>query len=166
MLFDFISYIDELRENAEKKEVVEKYEKLFWPLNWNITDQIWYKEYVNKFKYTEYIVPEELKEDFDWVILMQLVASSLSSEGFLNIDEWKENPEFTISVQSWDQVVIKKVSELCWFQIDRLFEIYIKEQMNIKIIMDEDPKEISNNIKKKKIDIWDLKMSLKTPKIP
>jgi hypothetical protein len=28
MLFDFKAYIEELRENPEKKEVVEKYEKI------------------------------------------------------------------------------------------------------------------------------------------
>jgi len=29
MLFDFQSYIEELRENPEKKEIIEKYEKFF-----------------------------------------------------------------------------------------------------------------------------------------
>jgi hypothetical protein len=29
MLFDFASFIQELRENPEKKEIVEKYEKNF-----------------------------------------------------------------------------------------------------------------------------------------
>jgi hypothetical protein len=29
MLFDFPAFIDELREKEDKKEIVEKYEKLF-----------------------------------------------------------------------------------------------------------------------------------------
>ncbi len=32
MLFDFQSYVAELREKDEKKETVEKYEKLFGPI--------------------------------------------------------------------------------------------------------------------------------------
>lgn len=158
MLFDFKSYIEELRENAEKKEVVEKYEKLFWPIQWEIQDQIWFKEYVSRFRSLEYLVPEELKEDFDWVLLMQLVASSLSSEWFLNVDEWKELPEFTISVQSWDQVVIKKVSELWGFQILRLYEIYLEEQMNLQILMaeDEKEKEAIESQREAKFNRWEL----------
>ncbi len=141
MLFDFKAYIEELRENPEKKEVVEKYEKIIWTIDWDTKDQIWYKEYVNKFKTIKYLVPEELKEDFDWDLLMQLVASSLSSDWFLSQEEWKEIVEFTISVQSGDQVVVKKVSELWGFQISRLYEIYIEEQMNLQILMMEDEKE-------------------------
>lgn len=158
MLFDFKSYIEELRENAEKKEVVEKYEKLFGPIQGEIQDQIWFKEYVSRFRTLEYLVPEELKEDFDWVLLMQLVASSLSSEWFLNVDEWKELPEFTISVQSWDQVVIKKVSELWGFQILRLYEIYLEEQMNLQILMaeDEKEKEAIESQREAKFNRWEL----------
>lgn len=141
MLFDFQSYIEELRENPEKKEIIEKYEKFFGTIEWDIKDQIWYKEYVYKFQFIQYLVPEELKEDFDWDLLMQLVASSLSSEWFLDFVEWSENPEFTISVQSWDQVVVKKVSELWGFQILRLYEIYLEEQMNLQILIAEDEKE-------------------------
>jgi hypothetical protein len=32
MLFDFQAFIEELREKAEKKQIVEKYEELFGPI--------------------------------------------------------------------------------------------------------------------------------------
>jgi hypothetical protein len=32
MLFDFQSYLMEMRDKAEKKETVEKYEKFFGPI--------------------------------------------------------------------------------------------------------------------------------------
>jgi hypothetical protein len=32
MLFDFQAYLMEMRDKAEKKETVEKYEKLFGPI--------------------------------------------------------------------------------------------------------------------------------------
>ncbi len=140
MLFDFLSFVEELKENPEKKEIVEKYEKFFGPIESDIPTQIRYKEYVNTFASIPYKVPEELKKDFDWELLMKLVASSLSSEWTFDNNEW-ELPDFVISVQSWDQVVVKKISELWGFQILRLYEIYIEEQMNLQILMAEDEKE-------------------------
>jgi len=141
MLFDFLSFIEELRENTEKKEVIEKYEKLFGQIQWEIKDQVFYKEYISTFKTIDYKVPEELKDDFDWELLEQLVASSLSSEWTFDTDDKSEAPEFIITVQSWDQVVVKKISELWGFQILRLYEIYLEEQMNLQILMSEDEKE-------------------------
>lgn len=141
MLFNFQKFVNELRENPEKKEVVEKYEKFFGPINGDIKDQIWYKEYVTPFHSMDYLKPEELENDFDWQLLMQLVASSFSSDGLLEVVEGKDLPEFVISVQSGDQVVVKKVSELRWFQILRLYEIYAEEQMNLQVLIAEDEKE-------------------------
>jgi gamma-glutamyl-gamma-aminobutyrate hydrolase PuuD len=57
-------------------------------------------------------VPEELKDDFDRAFLMELVSSSFSSDGLVESIEGEELPDFVISVQSGDQVVVKKVSEL------------------------------------------------------
>jgi len=141
MLFNFQTFIADLRENQEKKEVVEKFEKFFGPIDGDVKDQNRYKEYASSFKSVWYLVPEELKEDFDWPLLMELVSSSFSSDWLIESVEWQDLPDFVISVQSWDQVVVKKVSELRWFQILRLYEIYIEEQMNLQVLIAEDEKE-------------------------
>ncbi len=141
MLFNFQTFIADLRENQEKKEVVEKFEKHFGEISWEAKDQNWYKNYTSKFKSVSYLTPDELKDDFDRSFLMELVASSFSSDWLLESIEGSELPEFVISVQSGDQVVVKKVSELRWFQILRLYEIYIEEQMNLQVLMAEDEKE-------------------------
>ena len=141
MLFNFSMFVQELKENPEKKEVVEKYEKLFGEISGEVTDQLWYKEYTSLFGSLGYLVPDELAKDFDREMLMQLVASSFSSDGLLEVVEGKELPEFVISVQSGDQVVVKKVSELRGFQVLRLYEIYCEEQMNLQILIAEDENE-------------------------
>lgn len=141
MLFDFQAFIQELKDNPEKKETVEKYEKHFGEIGEDPKALWWYQEYIKNFSTIEYKVPEELKEDFDWDFLMQLIAWSLSSEWLLDNEENPDNPEFVISVQNWDQLVVKKISELWGFQILRLYEIYIEEQMNLQILMAEDEKE-------------------------
>ena len=90
MLFDFQAYLMEMRDKAEKKETVEKYEKIYWTISGDIKDQIRYTEYVSTFAPMPYLIPEELKEDFDRELLIQLVAASFSSDGMLEevADKW------------------------------------------------------------------------------
>lgn len=140
MLFDFLAFVEELRDKPEKKQIVEKYEKLFWPITWDIKDQLWYQEYVSKFSPLAYKLPEELKTDFDWELLEQLVVSSFSSDYEIKKIE-KDEKELYIAVKSWDQSVVKTISELRSFQILRLYEIYIEEQMNLHALKAEDENE-------------------------
>ena len=140
MLFDFPAFIEELREKEDKKEIVEKYEKYFWKIHWDIKDQVRYKDYLSKFPFQSYLTPEDLDDDFDWDILEKLVIGSFSSDYELkqDKDEWWE---LYIAVKSWDQSIVKTVSELWSFQILRLYEIYIEEQMNLQILMNEEDEE-------------------------
>jgi hypothetical protein len=141
MLFDFQAFIEELREKAEKKQIVEKYETLFGPIEGGAKDQIWYKEYLSKFEPLPYAIPEELKNDFDRDFLQQLVTGSFSSDYELKKEENKKDKELYIAVKSGDQSVVKTVSELRSFQILRLYEIYIEEQMNLHALKAEDENE-------------------------
>ena len=140
MLFDFPAFIEELREKEDKKEIVEKYEKYFGKIQWDIKDQIWYTDYLSKFPTQSYLTPEDLEDDFDWDILQKLVIGSFSSDYELKQDkgEWWE---LYIAVKSWDQSIVKTVSELWSFQILRLYEIYIEEQMNLQILMNEESED-------------------------
>ncbi len=140
MLFDFNAFIQELRENPEKKEIVEKYEKLIWPISGSIKDQIRFTEYLVNFNATKFLVPDELEKDFDRDLLQQLVLWSFSSDYELKTEK-EQNPELYIAVKSWDQSVVKKVSELRSFQIQRLYEIYVEEQINLQILKAEDENE-------------------------
>jgi len=143
MLFDFQAFIEELREKAEKKQIVEKYETLFGPITWGIKDQARYTEYLTNFDAIPYAVPEELKNDFDWDLLQQLVIGSFSSDYELKLEDKKKDKELYIAVKSWEQSVVKTVSELWSFQILRLYEIYIEEQMNLHSLKAEDENEKS-----------------------
>ena len=141
MLFDFQAFIEELREKPEKKQIVEKYEQLVWPITWDIKDQEWYTEYLVKFTPLAYKVPEELKDDFDWNLLQQLVLGSFSSDYEIKKEKDQEEKELYIAVKSGDQSVVKTVSELWSFQILRLYEIYIEEQMNLHSLRKEEENE-------------------------
>jgi len=142
MLFDFQQFIEELRQKPDKKQVVEKYEKLFGSIQGGLEEQQRFTEYVTFFNPIEFAVPDELKEDFDWGLLMKLVTASFSSDYELKkvADDKKERDLF-IAVKSGDQSVVKTVSELRSFQVLRLYEIYIEEQMNLHSLKYEDEKE-------------------------
>lgn len=141
MLFNFQSFIDEMRGKPDKKEIVEKYEKLYWPIQWDAEDQLWYTEYLSKFSYIPFITPDELGDDFDWALLEKLVTGSFSSDYELKLDEETQKNELYIAVKSWDQSVVKTVSELWSFQMLRLYEIYVEEQMNLQILRAENVEE-------------------------
>jgi len=141
MLFDFQAFIEELREKPEKKQIVEKYESLFGSIQGDIKDQIRFTEYLSKFEPLPYETPEELKNDFDRDLLEQLVIGSFSSDYELKKEEGKEEKELYIAVKSWEQSVVKTVSELRSFQILRLYEIYLEEQMNLHALKAEDENE-------------------------
>ena len=141
MLFDFPAFIEELKEKDDKKEIVEKYEKYFGKIQWDIKDQIWYTDYLSKFSFQNYLTPEDLEDDFDWDMLQKLVVGSFSSDYELKEQEKDEWWELYIAVKSWDQSIVKTVSELWSFQIIRLYEIYIEEQMNLQILMNEEAEE-------------------------
>ena len=141
MLFDFPAFIEELREKEDKKEIVEKYEKYFWKIQWDIKNQIWYTDYLSQFPTQAYLTPEDLEDDFDWDILQKLVIGSFSSDYELKQDDKDGKWDLYIAVKSWDQSIVKTVSELWSFQILRLYEIYIEEQMNLQILMNEEEEE-------------------------
>jgi hypothetical protein len=87
MLFNFQKFVQDLRDNPEKKEVVEKFEKFYGDIVGDIKDQNWYTEYVAKFPSVGYLVPDELEPDFDRVLLMELVGASFSSDGLIEVVE-------------------------------------------------------------------------------
>jgi len=135
-LFNFHNFIESLRDANDKKEIIEKYEKYYGCIKGDINEQVWFSQYVNQFDYQPYLVPLELKNEFDWVILYQLAFSSFSctSRHIYNTDI----PNIEIKVNSADMSVIKIVSELWSFQILRLYEIFIEEQINFQILIAED----------------------------
>jgi len=83
-----------------------------------------------------------LKNDFDRGLLQQLVVGSFSSDYEIKKLEGKDGErDLYIAVKSGDQSVVKTVSELRSFQILRLYEIYIEEQMNLHALKAEDENE-------------------------
>jgi len=148
MLFDIQDFFYSLKENQEKKEIYEKYNKLVENIDYikSYKDLVIYKEYLKKFnteklvkklKLSEYIV----EDNFDWDFLLKLVFGSFSSDSDFIFDIKEENIKLFIKVESSNKKLKKYLDELWGFQIDRMYEIYMEEQMNLFILAKEDEEE-------------------------
>lgn len=142
-LFDYESFLFELSGHSDikKREKYEKWKKISDAKK--IEDEPFY-EFLLKIDPIFYNVPQELKNDFDWDLLLRLVVVSFSSDYNFIISENTEiqdKPEFEITVKTEQQQVVKLISELWSFQILRLFEIYVEEQMDFYMLMMEDETE-------------------------
>lgn len=153
-LFDFESFVDELRDNSKKRKIIEKYEENVESLREvkDVKNTLFYKEYLSQYnlpKDLDFVlkVPEELYSDFDWDLLLRLTLASFSSSYSLSLTEqWKQNPTDKIEIMLEITVdgakkVTKKLDELWTFQILRLFEIFLEEQMNYATLMMQEEEE-------------------------
>ena len=161
MLFSYNDYVDELKENenVEKREVAEKYLRYYGPQDdVDIHDTVFYKNYLAKYDIPfELVKPENCEDDFDWDLLGKLIFGSYSSVYELvaekdNLNKEKQGGKprvrIYITVKSGDQKITKEISELWCYQIIRLYEIYIEEQMNMHSLMAEE-KEKEEKAKEK-----------------
>ncbi len=145
-MFDLKDFLDNLKENPQKKDTYEKYNNLIHPLD-NISNikELKIYSYLKKFETRELLnylkKPEFWDEDFDYDILLKLVFGSFSSESDFIFDIKEEKMRLFIVVKANEKKVKKYLNELWGFQIARMFEIYIEEQMNLFILAAEDEKE-------------------------
>jgi len=159
-MFNFKEFIENLKDSEEKKDIVAKYEKLVETIPEKFEDTIIYKDYLSKFNVADLdlLYPDYIDEDFDWNLLIRLVISSFSSSYVLDNDEETWKIELVINVSAGDKYIAKNLSELWGFQIARMYEIYIEEQMNLEILVHEDEKEkdIVLTQRSSNLDKWKL----------
>lgn len=109
-----------------------------------------YKDYLSQFITNfDLVIPVDVEmsaQDCDF--LMRLVMGSISSSYYLELDEeWKSHPLDNIKVHlriltDSDGVSrTKLIDELCTFQIERLFGIYLDEQIELQIRNNEEQKK-------------------------
>lgn len=155
-IFDFSLFIEKLRHDEKKKESIEKYESFYGPIDSDITHQVWYSEYIKHFfpYYNAIKHPEDLEEDeFDWRLLYALVLGSFSSKYELvhpnTLSVNNEPVELLITVNTGNKSITKNIEELWFFQILRLFEIYILEQIDLQSVMAESAEDYDDVTKER-----------------
>ena len=144
--FDFQRFIESLDNNDEKREIIEKYkEHVGIDLRQieRIEELPLYKDYLTHFD-TEGIklfAPEYLDDEFDLDLLLRLAVGSFSSTWAFEFIDESDTARLLIRVSAGDRHVDKYLDALWGFQIARMYEIYIEEQLNLEILRFEDEKE-------------------------
>lgn len=155
-LFDFQSIITQLKE---KHDGEEKFKKFIEGLNENSTieDIPFYKEYLSKFEVERAFddfnltdVEDVLLSKDDLFMLFRLIVASFSSSYDILYDKQSKTIDLSISVKSSEQFITKKISELWSFQIMKMFDIYVNEQIELSI-EDYDPEELEDLKDQRKI---------------
>lgn len=151
-VFNFQEIVTGFREKIAEKNQNDKKEA--HPLLDAITEETefedlsLYKEYLSGFDVERDLEGFELSYDpcyaryeADFPILLRLVAASFSSSYTLDYNTETGKVDLIITVQSGDQSITKKLDELRAFQILRLFEIYVEEQLNLAEIRENSESE-------------------------
>ena len=144
LLFNFEEFISEMREKEDKKEIIEAYEAIYWPIQWDIYQQEWYKNYLANFEYVPYHTPEEMAEDFDRKLLQKLILGSMSTNYELANNPETNIPDLLITISDENQSITKNLADLRSFQILRLYEIYVEDHMSTQTMFAEEQQAIKN----------------------
>ena len=161
-LFQFDSFVKEALESEKYHDSIVKYGKAYESLeDTKLEDTTFYKDYLSKFDISGFEIkpPEDLEDDFDYELLVRLIVASFSSDYVLSLDEtWKDNPNVcaeplmnvSVFVKTDSGNQNKQVQELWSFQVLRLFEIYLIEQIDLATVYaeekEDEDEEIANGV--------------------
>jgi len=161
-LFQFDSFVKEALESEKYHDSIVNYGKAYESLeDTALEDTTFYKDYLSKFDISGFEIkpPENLEDEFDYELLVRLIVSSFSSDYVLSLDEaWKDDPNVCAEPLTNVSVFVKtdfgnqnkELQELWSFQILRLFEIYLNEQIELATLYAEDKEdedeEIANGV--------------------
>lgn len=150
-LFNFQGIINDIRDKVKGDK--EK-EKALIPIleaiknDTEFEDLPLYKEYLSIFDIEhdlgdiELHFPPEMEDSKDdFMTLLQFVAASFSSTYNFEYNEESNSIDLLITVTKCSQKITKKLHELWWIQIARLFEIYLGEMLNLEAIRNHSESE-------------------------
>lgn len=149
--FNYEKLVNDYSTDPEVCDSIKKYEELYSiDRGMSIEQHPFYKEYLAVFNtYFELITPDGIEinpQDLDLII--RLVMGSFSTAYNLELDEeWKLNPSkkikvhLRIFVESEGASMTRLFEELHFFQVDCLFDIFVKEQIELQIYKNEEEEE-------------------------
>ena len=172
--FDYDLFRRELIDDPEKRDLIEKYETKYGvQSDAPLEKHPFYKDYLSRFEIDWDVVPPEGIDisPHECSLLVRLVLGSFSSHYMLSLDEaWKKNPigkvraNLGIMVTNEDNSVTRTLDELWSFQVKRLFEIYVNEQIHLVDLQNEsdddeeiDERSVIEKEKEMRIELYNKK---------
>ena len=151
-MFNYDNFSKKICADPEKEERIKKYEEKYGIGKGSIIeDHPFYTNYLSKFNTCfELITPDDVvMGPQEWDLLARLVYGSFSSSySFILDEEWKRNPTDKIRVHlcistndNQGKHASKRLDELFSLQVERLFEIYVNEQIELLTLHDKEEEE-------------------------
>ena len=147
-LFDFQSFISELRDNPKKCKLIRCYEALFGSLeDVDIRQTRFYRNYLSKFDFPFRVNTPKGWEDKIDDLLVRLAAASFWCDLKMNInEEWKNNPTgealvdltFVVDEDEEHPKTETKLNNVPTSNILNLYKIFTSEQMSLLVIAHAD----------------------------
>ncbi len=147
-LFDFQSFISELRDNPKKCNLIRCYEALFGSLEGvDIRQTRFYRNYLSKFDFPFRVNTPKGWEDKIDDLLVRLAAASFWCDLKMNInEEWKNNPtgealvDLTFVVEADEEYpkTKTKLDNVPPSNIPNLYKTFIREQISLLVIAHAD----------------------------
>lgn len=167
-LFHFQNIIQDIRDKTKNSKKLEC-ERLLDDITeeTEYEELLLYKEYLSLFDVEhdlgdlELAFPSALDDcKADASSLLRLVAASFSNTYDLKYDDKTNTVVLIISGKSHGESRTKKLPDLWSFQIKRLFEIYIEEQLNLEALRlnSEDEKRAIENEREVKLMVYQKKI--------
>lgn len=164
-LFDFQFIIKKLKEKHKENE---EFNKMIEGINDNsiIENMDFYKDYLSRFDVEQLFkgfcltaIEETDATKDDLLLLFRLIAGSFSSSYDILYDKTSNSVDFSITVESGEQSITKSIAELFSFQIQKLFEIYVDEMINLCITyFEEDELEEFETERRMRLVDFDVKI--------
>lgn len=164
-LFDFKEFVAVEILSEEENNEVKQYTNCFGEIG-EMEDTLFWKEYLSKFEVPD-IVLEKLKvqdtekDDYDWRLLVILIGSSFASKYSLDIAPDGIRLHIRVSNDDGDKMD-KRIEELWTYQIARLYEIYLKEQMSLQVLKSNSEEEFDTVERKRKSNLLHFRKKMTT----
>ncbi len=161
--FDFKEFLQE--PDKELSETMVQYEKYtgidLTKVDW-IESLPFYRDYLAHFDTDDLQIkgPGFFEYEFDYDLLFRLIAGSFSSGWNFEYHDGSL-PRLAIRVSANNKEVNKYLDDLWGFQIARMYEIYIKEQLNLEVVMYENVRErdIVVDQRRRVLEMYDERMA-------
>jgi len=147
-IFKFKDFVKESLKKKKTRASFLKYGKYFGSLvGTPLEDTNFYKNYLSKFDVSGWRVacPYGLEKDYDYELLIRLIVASFSSDYELHLDErWRASPvgpplvDICLFARSEVSSAKKFLQDLSPTQIYTLYDIYLREQIDISSLYAEE----------------------------
>jgi len=156
----FAAALDQIKSDSANLTMLDSYKEIYGSLPENIQEMPFWK-YLCEFEPITYRATEKFT-DFERDVFLRLTISSLSSDYDLELNDNEDLvPDLILKVSSRNLFRSDNVNELFDFQTGKIYMIYVREQIQLSIVMnDHSEREAILEMRSDRIKKWKAKREI------